>query len=164
MKKNPATHPDAKPSLRPGRAQQWWRKENLAKALNGNPQLDRLFYWKVRGRKSPDGAIWTAQQRREIETGLWLYEFDARISQKYLFGKPAHLLPPERLSSVVAFAEPVSGAAVVYPADPRTQAFSWAWIEAYDKRSAKKSAKLTRAEENGIIAAMKFCLGHFLNK
>lgn len=164
MKKSSAKYHEAESGLRPGRAQQWWRKENLAKALSGNPQLDRLFYWKVRGRKSPDGAVWTAQQRREIETGLWLYEFDARISQKYLFGRPAHLLPPERLSSVVAFAHPVSGAAAAYPADPRTQAFSWVWIEAYDKRSARKSAKLTRAEENGIIAAMKFCLGHFLNK
>ena len=164
MKNKTSSRRDATTALRPGRAHWWWRKDALAKALNGNPQLDHLFYWKVRGRKSPDGVRWPPQQRREIETGLWLYEFDARISQKYLFGKPAHLLPAERLSAVVAFAEPVSGSTPAIHGDERSTSFSWTWIEAYDKKTDKKAAKFTRAEENGIIAAMKFCLGHFLNK
>ncbi len=164
MKKKPISRRANKTVMQPCRASQWWQKARLVPALNASPQLDHLFYWKVRGRKSPDGAIWSPQQRREIETGLWLYEFDARISQRYLFGKPAHLLPPERLSSVVAFAEPVGGLAPAFPGDERSPSFAWGWIEAYDKRNEKKSAKLTRAEENGIIAAMKFCLDHFLKK
>lgn len=164
MKKKTTSRSVATVILRPGRAHHWWRQASLVKALNRNAQLDHLLYWKVRGRKSPDGVVWSPQQRREIETGLWLYEFDARISRKYLFGKPAHLLPAERLASVVAFAEPVSGPAPVVPGDERSTSFSWRWIEAYDKRNAKTSAKLTRAEEAGIISAMKFCLGHFLNK
>ena len=148
--------------MQPSREHWWWRENRLKRALDGNRQLDHFFYWKVKGRKSPDGAKWTPAQRRGIETVLWLYELDARISHKYLFGKPAHLLAPEHLSSVVAFARPMHAFSPTLKADERRRPFAWAWIEYLDKRNDKKAPKLTRAEVNGIIAAMKYCLEYFL--
>lgn len=164
MKKHKLPQREAKPPMRPSRQHWWWRENRLDRALNGNRQLDHFFYWKVRGRPSPLGTKWTPAQRREIETGLWLYEFDARISQKYLFGKPAHLLAPERLSSVVAFVHPMSASSPTSKTGDRRRPFSWAWIEYYDKRNDKKASTLTHAELNGIIAAMKYCLKYFLQR
>ena len=164
MKKHESSRRDATLAMRPGREHWWWRENTLKRALNENRQLDHFFSWKAKGRSSPTGARWTPTQRREIETGLWLYELDARISRKYLFGRPAHLLAPERLSTVVAFAGPISGSAQTLKPSERRRPFSWAWIESYDKRNDTRGPKLTRAELNGIIAAMKYCLAHFLRR
>ena len=146
--------------IAPSREHWWWRENRLNRALNENPQLDHFFFWRMKGRKAPAGVKWTPAQRREIETALWLYELDARISRKYLLGKPAHLLGPAHLSSVIAVARPTSASA---PMVGRRRPFSWAWIEYLDKRNDKKAPKLTRAEMDGIIAAMKYCLEYFLH-
>ncbi len=164
MKKTDGSRRAAKRVMRPGREHWWWRENHLKHALKENPSLDQFFHWKVIGRASLNGAKWTHAQRRQIETGLWLYELDARISQKYLFEKPAHLLAPERLSSVVAFAGPISDVSPIAKPGGQRKPFSWAWIEACDKRNANKSTTLTRAELNGIIAAMKYCLEYFLRR
>ena len=164
MKKHELSRHDATPTMRPGREHWWWRENTIKRALNGNRQLDHFFSWRIKGRSNPSGAKWTPAQRREIETGLWLYELDARISQKYLFGRPAHLLAPERLSSVVAFANPISRSAQALKTGEKRRTFSWAWIESYDKRNDPRGPTLTRAELNGIIAAMKYCLAHFLHR
>jgi hypothetical protein len=148
--------------VQPSRNQWWWREAHLKQALKGNRSLDHFFYWKLRGRKSPDATKWTPAQRRTIETALWLYELDARISRKYLFGKPVHALNAKQLASVIDFTPPTKVPAQAAKPDSRRRPFSWVWIEYFDKRNAlKKTAKLTRAEMNGIIAAMKFCLEHF---
>jgi hypothetical protein len=147
----------------PCREYWWWRENRLKGALNGNRQLDHFFYWKVKGRKSPDGTKWTSAQRRAIETAVWLYELDARISRKYLFGKPAHLLTPEHLTSAIAAAQPMHVSSQKVKTGQRRKPFAWAWIEYFDKRNDKKEPKLTRAELNGIIAAMKYCLEYFLH-
>lgn len=148
----------------PGREHWWWQRSRLKGALNGNPQLDRLFYWKIKGRKSPDGTKWTTAQRRNIETALWLYELDARISRKYLFGKPAHLLSPGHLSSVVAFVRPANASSTTSGTRPRRSPFAWVWIEYLDKRNDARASRLTRAEVAGVIAAMKYCLEYFLRE
>lgn len=63
---------------------------------------------------------------------------------------------------MVSFAPSDSAHALaVKPATRRR--FAWAWIEHFDKRGEKKAPKLTRAELNGIIAAMKFCLESFVH-
>jgi hypothetical protein len=163
MKKPKSSPRSERGKVPPGRDHWWWRESRLKRALKENRRLDQLLYWKVKGRKSPDGSKLTATQRRSIETALWLYELDARISHKYLFGQPAHLLSARQLSSVVSFA-PLNPAQA--PAPKKTgsrRRFSWAWIEHFDKRGDKQAPKLTRAELNGIIAAMKFCLESFVH-
>jgi hypothetical protein len=146
--------------MRPCPEHWWWRKSRLKRALDANPALDHFLHWKLKGRRSPDGIRWPAAQRREIEVALWLYELDARISSKYLFKKPAHLLTARQLASVVTFALPTNEPAEAGK-KKRARRFEWAWVEYFDRRTAKKSARLTRAQLNGIIAAMKFCLEHF---
>lgn len=147
----------------PSRDHWWWQKTRLKPALLENPELDHYFHWKVKGRKSPRGAKWTPAQRQAIETALWLYELDARISRKYLFGKPAHLLSPAHLSSVVAISRPMKLSSPAAKTDGSKGSFDWAWIEYFDKRNDKKAPKLTRDELNGIIAAMNYCLEYFLH-
>ena len=149
--------------LKPGRDHWWWRPSHLKRALAENPKLDHFFYWKVKGRKSPSGARWTRAQRLSIETSVWLYELDARVSGRYLFGKPAYLLSPANTVAVVAFAAPENPSWPTVAAEQRRRAFAWEWIEFFDKRADKKSRKLTRAELNGIIAAMKYCVEYFLH-
>ena len=146
----------------PGRDHWWWRPRRLQRALEGNSELDRFFHWKVPGRKSPDGRKWTREQRRSIETSLWLYELDARISRRYLFGKPAYLLSPENTAAVVAFADSGNSSWPMFATGKRRRSFAWEWIEFFDKRDERKVAKLTRAELNGIIAAMKYCVEYFV--
>ena len=145
--------------MRPSPEFWWWRKSRLKSTLNASPSLDHFFHWKVKGRRSPDGTKWTAARRREIELALWLYELDARVSHKYLFKKPAFLLTTKQLASVVTFALPPSEPAQT--GKKRPGKFEWAWLEYFDRRNAKKSSRLTRAQLSGIIAAMKFCLEHF---
>jgi hypothetical protein len=163
MKKPKPTSSTDRGKVRPGGQHWWWRKNRLKRALKENRRLDQLFFWKVKGRKSPDGAKWTAEQRRSIETALWLYELDARISHKYLFGRPAHLLTARQLASVVSFASLDPAQAPALKPGGRRRKFAWAWIEYFDKRGDQKAPKLTRAELNGIIAAMKFCLECFVH-
>lgn len=103
------------------------------------------------------------EQRLSIETSLWLYELDARISHRYLFGRPAYLLSPANIDAVVAFARPTSLSPSTAAVPKRRRPISWEWIEFFDKRDEKKSRKLTRAELNGIIAAMKYCVEYFLH-
>lgn len=164
MKKpEPSRRPDRE-KVRPGREHWWWRENRLPPALDANPELDHFFHWKVKGRKSPRGAVWTSVQRRTIETALWLYELDARVSHRFLFGKPVHLLAPEQLASVIGFAWPMHAPTPKPKSGPRSKDFAWAWIEYFDQRDEPNAPKLTRAELNGIIAAMKYCLGYFLHK
>ena len=160
--KKPTHRTPRRPIVQPGSDHWWWRPNRLRRALTENPRLDHFFYWKVKGRKSPDGTKWTPAQRRGIETVLWLYELEARISQKYLFGRPASLLAPEHVSSVVEFARPMNAAATAVNSDGKRRHFSWTWIEYFDQRNARRARKLKRAELNGIIAAMKFCMEYFL--
>ena len=162
MKKPKSPSRSERELVPPSRQHWWWREARLKRALKENPRLDQLFYWKLKGRKSPDGKKWTAEQRLSIETALWLYELDARISHKYLFGLPAHQLTARQLASVVSFAPFSPAQAAALKAGGPRRRFSWAWIEYFDKRGAKKAPKLTRAELNGIIAAMKFCLEYFI--
>jgi hypothetical protein len=162
MKTHPFTRRRGASRAKPGRDHWWWRARRLQRALQENPRLDHFFSWKVKGRRSPSGPRWSPAQRLAIETSLWLYELDARISRRYLFGQPAHLLPPAKLDAVVAFA---SEAAAVRPATQpgrRRRTFRWEWIECFDRRDAKQAGKLTPAERNGIIAAMKYCVEYFL--
>ncbi len=149
--------------IKPSREQWWWRTSHLKRALEASPTLDHFFYWKVKGRKSPDGATWTREQRLAIETSLWLYELDARISHRYFFGKPAHLLSPEDTGSIVAFARPVSAPLPTLAHARRRRSFAWEWIEFFDKRDDKHAPELTRAELDAIIAAMKYCVEYFLH-
>lgn len=160
--------PNPSPRLRrsrvkPGRDHWWWRPAALRRALARNPRLDHFFYWKLKGRKGPHGEKWTREQRKLLETSLWLYELDARISRRYLFDQPVYLLPPKNLDSVVAFAAPTNAVRPPLGATKRHRPFAWQWIEFFDKRDEKKTAKLTRAELNGIIAAMKYCVEYFLH-
>lgn len=164
LKRSEKSSRDDDPKAQPGREHWWWRGSRLKDTLGGSPQLDRLFYWKIKGRKSPDGTKWTAAQRRNIEIALWLYELDARISRKYLFGDPAHLLSPEHLSSVVAFVRPTNASSPPLRTGKRRNPFAWVWIEYLDKRNAAKASRLTRTELAGIIAAMKYCLEYFLRE
>lgn len=150
-------------SAKPGRDHWWWRPSRLKRALEGNPQLDYYFHWKLKGRKSPRGVKWTRDQRLSIEISLWLYELDARISHRYLFRQPAYRLSAKNLDSVVDFANPAHAPLPTSAAERRRRAFSWAWIEFFDRRDEKKAKKLTRAELNGIIAAMKYCVEFFLH-
>ena len=162
MNKHESSRRNEPQKKQPGREHWWWRGNRLKRALNGNPQLDHFFYWKVKGRRSPDGTRWTPAQRRGIETVLWLYELDARVSHKYLLGNPAHLLAPEHLSSVVAFAQPMHAYSPKLKSGERHRPFAWVWIEYFDKRNDQKTPRLTRAELNGIIAGMKYCFEYFL--
>ena len=162
MKKAKSSRRATPSAIPPSQARWWWREDRLKRALGENPHLDHFFYWKVKGRKCPAGTIWTPAQRRSIETGLWLYELDARISRKFLFGQPAHLLPAEHLNSVVEFVRPTSATAQPLPSAGKRRPFSWAWIEYLDKRNDRKA--LTRTELDGIIAAMKYCLEYFLHR
>jgi hypothetical protein len=164
MRKHESTRRNEGKKVPPSRDHWWWRENRLKRALNGNPSLDHFFYWKVKGRKSPQGKHWTPAQRRGIETALWLYELDARISRKYLFGQPAHLLPPKPLSAVVEIAGWTNEPSLALKTRQRRRPFAWAWIESLDKRNNKKAPNLTRAELNGIIAAMKYCLEYFLHE
>lgn len=147
--------------MKPSREQWWWRHANLKQALEANRAFDRFFHWKVAKRKNPDGVVLRPAQRRAAETALWLYELDARISQKYLFGKPAHRLNAKQLASVIEFAlttpEP-DAAQKKTSTRPRPV---WTWIEYFDRRNEKKGVRLTRTQQDGIIAAMKFCFEHF---
>ena len=163
MKKHESSRRGESQAVQPGREHWWWRPSHLKRALNGNRQLDYFLHWKVKGRKNPEGKKWTPAQRQAIETALWVYELDARISHKFLFRKPAHLLAPDHLSSVVGIARTMSAPPPAPKAGRRRRPFAWTWIEYFDKRDEKKSAKLTRAELNGIIAAMKYCLEYFIH-
>ena len=162
MKKNKSSRRNAGPNVPPSRTHWWWRKTRLKRALKDNRQLDHFFYWKAKGRKSPDGKKWTPAQRRGIEIALWLYELDARISGKYLFGQPAYLLPPAQLSSVVSLGRSAGAPTPQLESGGVRRSFKWTWIEYFDKRNETKASKLTRAELNGIIAAMKYCLAYFI--
>jgi hypothetical protein len=150
-------------NVSPNREFWWWREDRLERALDENRQLDHFCYWKAKGRKSPDGKEWTLAQRLAIETAVWLYELDARITRKFLFGKPAHLLTPEQLSSVVAFARTMRVPSPIGKKLGKRRPFMWEWIEYFDKRNDKNASKLSSREVNGIIAAMKFCLEYFLH-
>jgi hypothetical protein len=160
MKKSKSPPRTEREKVRPSRQHWWWRATSLKRALKENRRLDQLLYWKVKGRRSPEEKKWTAEERRSLETALWLYELDARISHKYLFGQPVHLLTARQLTSVISFA-PLHAAPAAKSG--RRPYFSWAWIEYFDKRGTQKAPKLTRAELNGIIAAMKFCLECFVH-
>jgi len=163
MKKPDTSRRNEGPRIKPGRDHWWWRPGPLRRALAANPRLNHFFYWKVKGRKRPGGPKWTREQRRSIETSLWLYELDARISHKYLFKKPAHLLSPKNINSVVDFANPAHASRSLGTVPKRRRAFAWEWIEYFDRRDEKNARKLTRAELNGIIAAMKYCVEFFLH-
>ncbi len=163
MKKSKSSPRSDREKVRPGRQHWWWRENRLKRVLQENRRLDHFFHWKVKGRKGPGGTKWTADQRRAIETALWLYELDARVSHKYLFRQPAHLLTARQLGSVISFAA-LSPAPTPAPKNAGKQRrFSWAWIEYFDQREETRNPKLTRAELNGMIAAMKFCLESFVH-
>ena len=163
MKTHPTSPKTEGPKVKPGRDHWWWRASRLPRALNENPQLDHFVHWKIKGRKGPHGEKWTREQRRSIETSLWLYELDARVSRRYLFGKPAYLLSQKNLIALIAFTDPENPSGPTAAARQRRRSFAWEWIEFFDKRDGKKTAKLTRAELNGIIAAMKYCVEYFLH-
>jgi hypothetical protein len=148
--------------LQPSREHWWWRDRRLTQALDDNGKLAHFFYWKEKGRPSPDGKKWTPVQRRGIETALWLYEFDARISHKYLLAKPAHLLGSEQLSSLIALTYPMEAQERTSQTGARRRPFEWSWIEYFDMRSERKARRLRPAELDGMIAAMKFCMEYFL--
>jgi hypothetical protein len=158
------TRPKSPPAkLQPSREHWWWRDRRLKLALDGNRKLDHFFHWKVKGRPGPEGKKWTPVQRQAIETALWLYELDARISHKYLLAKPAHLLGPDQLASVIALTHPTTAPARTSPTGGRRRSFEWSWIEYFDKHGEKgKVRKLRPAELDRMIAAMKFCMEYFL--
>ena len=162
MRTTPKTRRPKIEKVKPGRDHWWWRTNHLARALDKNRPLDHFFHWKVKGRKSPFGTKWTRAQQQEIETALWLYELDARISNKYLFGKPAHRLSRDELSSLVAIAPPSRAPSLAPKTGARRRPFAWVWIEYFDKRNDPRAPELTRAELNGIFAAMKHCMEYFL--
>lgn len=147
--------------MKPSREQWWWRPAALKRALKANPAFDRFFHWKVAGRKNPDGVALKPAQRRAAETALWLYELDARISRKYLFGKPAHRLKAKQLASVIEFALTAHEPDPAQKKSAKHRKPVWAWIEYFDVKNEKKHVRLTRTQQDGIIAAMKFCLEHF---
>jgi hypothetical protein len=149
--------------VKPGREHWWWQKSRLKRALKENRHLDHFFYWRVKGRKSPFGTKWTRAQRQAIETALWLYELDARISGKYLFGQPAYRLERDELFSVVTITHPSKAPSHSPKAGAPRRSFAWEWIEYFDKRDDKRAPKLTRSELNGMFAAMKHCMDYFLH-
>ena len=150
--------------LRPSREHWWWRDRRLKPALAGNRKLDYFFHWKIKGRPSPDGRKWTPAQRQAVETALWLYELDVRISHKYLLAKPAHLLGPQQLVSVIALTQPTTVPARTSRTGRRRRSFEWSRIEYFDRhRDGGKDRKLRPAELERMIAAMKFCMGYFLS-